>query len=256
MDTTIETTPVRPTSARPATVLCVDADREYLSAIERAFEDRDDLQVRVETDPSAVPDRLDGVDCLVSAYRFDGSDGLELLRAVREVAPSVPFLLHSAVPFEEIDRDTLWDGPTDYLEKASGDSHMALLAYRIGRLVGRHRLTTSARRCHEALEASREATLIVTPDGTVTFANNRLATELSASPAELRGREWTELLEAASVRRLRTEAFPVAADGWSWTGQTTLATDADDPSSSRTTLSTLDDGSAILVFHELDRTDE
>ncbi|WP_018258003.1 PAS domain-containing protein [Halomicrobium katesii] len=255
MDTTIETL-VRPTSARPATALCVDDDREYLSAIERAFEDRDDLQIRVETDPSAVPDRLDGVECLVSAVRPDGSDGRSLLRAVREVAPNVPFLFHSAVPFEEIDRDALWNGPTDYLEKGSGDSHMALLAYRIRRLVGQHRLTASARRCHEALEASREATLMVTPDGEVTFANNRLATELSASPAELRGREWTELLAEASVRRLRSEAFPVAADGWSWTGQTTLATDTDEPSSSRTTLSTLDDGTAILVFHELDRADE
>lgn len=255
MDTTTET-PVRPTSTRPATVLCVDDDREYLSAIERAFEDRGDLQIRVEIDPSAVPDQLDDVDCLVSAGRLDGTDGRSLLRSVREAAPNMPFLFHSTVPFEEIDRNGLWDGPTDYLEKASGDSHMALLGYRINRLVGQHRQMASARRCHEALEASREATLIVAPDGTVAFANNRLATELSASPAELRGREWTELLAAASVRRLRTEAFPVAADGWSWTGQTTLATDTDEPSSSRTTLSTLDDGSAILVFHELDRTDE
>jgi PAS domain-containing protein len=150
--------------------------------------------------------------------------------------------------------ETLADPWTHFLERSADEPRTDLLRHRIDNLVDRQTLETTARRCREALEASREATLIVAPDGTITFANSRLASELSASPDELQGRSWTDLLTEKSVDRLRTEAFPVAADGWSWTGPTTLAADGVDDC--RTTLSRLDDGSSVLVFHELARSDD
>jgi PAS domain-containing protein len=232
------------------TVLCVDDDPDLLSMIERSLGARDAFEVRVETDPSAVRGHLDDVDCLVSGYDLGECDGATLLESVRDVAPELPVVLHSSVPLEGISDGPLADPWTDFLERAGNGPRTDLLGHRIHDLVDRQTLETTARRCRAALETSREATLIVAPDGTVTFVNSQLASELSASPDELQGRRWTELLTDGSVDRLRTEAFPVAADGWSWTGPTTLATDGDGDEERRTSLSRLDDGSTVLVFHE------
>jgi len=230
------------------TVLCVDDDPDHLSEIEGALGDGDTFEIQVETNPSAVRDRLDGVDCLVSGYDLGECDGATLLESIRDVAPDLPVVLHSSVPLSEIPEELLADPWTDFLQRAESDSRTEMLGHRIHTLVDRDVLETTARRCRAALEASREATLIVTPDGTATFANNQLASELSASPDELQGRPWTELLTDDSVDRLRTEAFPVAADGWSWTGPTALTTHEHEQR--RTSLTRLDDGSSVLVFHE------
>jgi len=230
------------------TALCVDDDPDHLSEIESALGDRDTFEIQTETDPSAVRDRLDDVDCLVSSYDLGECDGATLLESVRDVAPNLPVVLHSSVPRSEIPAETLADPWTDFLQRTGSGSQTDLLGHRIHTLVDRDALETTARRCRAALESSREATLIVAPDGTITFANSQLASELSSSPEELEGRPWTELLTDGSADRLRTEAFPVAADGWSWTGPTALAIDEDEQR--RTSLTRLDDGSTVLVFHE------
>lgn len=249
----VNTPPLR-RSRQTTTVLCVDDDEDHLSVLERSLGDRDAFEVRVETDPTVVRDRLDDVDCLVSRYDLGECDGASLLAAVRDEAPELPVVLHSAVPLAELPDGLLTDPWADFVERSADDSRPDLLEHRIRDLAEREALETTARRCRAALEASREATLIVAPDGAVTLANSRLASELSASPDELQGRTWTDLLTEKSVDRLRTEAFPVAADGWSWTGPTTLAADGVDDC--RTTLSRLDDGSSVLVFHELTRSDD
>ena len=249
----VNTPPLR-RSRQTTTVLCVDDDEDHLELLERSLGDHDAFEVRAETDPTVVRDRLDGVDCLVVADDLGECDGATLLETVREEAPTLPVVLHSPVPVGELPAETLADPWTDVLEQSTDGARTDLLQHRVTTLVDRRALETTARRCREALEASREATLIVAPDGTVTFANSRLASELSASPDELQGRSWTDLLTEDSVDRLRTEAFPVAADGWSWTGPTTLAADGVDDC--RTTLSRLDDGSSVFVFHELARSND
>lgn len=253
VNTSVNTPPgARPTETA-ATVLCVDDDPEFLSLIERTLGDATDLEILVETDPTAVRDHLDDVDCLVSAYQLGEYDATHLLGSIRDTAADLPILLHSTIPFETIPDELLVDEWTDFLQKDADDPRIELLGHRVRQLVDRQALETVASRSQAALETSREATLLVAPDGTVTFANSRLATELSASPEALRGRPWEELLTDSAVERLRTEAFPVAADGWSWTGPTTLATD--EGTVCRTTLSRLDDGSTVLVFHDTNRPD-
>lgn len=256
MDTTGAPPRVPGVTEEPISLLCVDDDPEYLALIETAFDEADDLDVLVETDPTTVPDELDGVDCVVSAYGLSDGDGLDVLETVRELAPDLPFVLHTSVPFEDVGEDLLSDERTDYLEKAWSEPQMTLLERRIRQLVSRVRLDTAARRSYAALETSREATLIVGPDGQITFANSRIVSEIPGDRSAIEGQHWTELFEEPSTERLRSAAIPAADDGWDWTGPTTLQTRTDDTDSCRTSLSRLADGSIVFVFHELDRTDE
>jgi len=245
---TNESEPTRRPIREPATVLCVDDDSEYLALIRTAFDDRDDLLVVTETDADAALDRLDGVDCLVSA-------GYDILDAVRDRAPGLPFVLHTSSPAETVSDVLLTDERTDYLQKGWSEPHMALLARRIQNLVARQRLATTVERYGAALETSREATLIVASDGAVAFVNERLASVLLEDRTTLEGRAWDDLFTDETLARLREEALPVTADGWCWTGPTTLRTRTGGITSPRTSLSRLDDGSLVFAFHELDHGD-
>jgi|GEM_PF-2168656 len=236
------------------TVLCVDGDAESLASTASVLSDAG-LSVRTETEPGQVLERLDGVDCLVSAHQLPGTDGLELLATVRETAPSLPFVLHTTAALEAVGGDLLSTDWTEYVPRETSDHHTGLLARRIRTVVDRRQLDTAARRYRTALETSREAILVVAPDGTVDFVNDTLASELSAARSELEGRRWDELFTDESVAHLRNEAFPVAADGWRWTGMTALYGRASAHLDCRASLSRLDDGSMIFAFHSLRRMD-
>jgi CheY-like chemotaxis protein len=76
------------------TVLVVDDDPD-LTAVAGAYLGRlDGVSVETGTDPRETLGRVDGsVDCVVSDYEMPGMDGLELLAAVRDVRPDLPFVL-------------------------------------------------------------------------------------------------------------------------------------------------------------------
>ncbi|PSP93766.1 PAS sensor protein [Halobacteriales archaeon QS_4_62_28] len=235
------------------TVLCIGEDTEYLAMIETAFEDTDRLSILIETEPSQALDRLDGVDCVLSEYCMTGLDGIELLDAIRQRVPDLPFVLHDDIDLAEVS-DRLFDRPkTDFQSKEWDEACMRLLSRRITLVVEYTRFEATANRLSAAVETSREATLVVDPDGTIAFVNDRLAAELPDDLLDGAQNHWEALFTDESVTHLQTDAFPVAADGWNWTGQTVLHTRSDGDATARTTLSHLDDGSIVFVFHRLDR---
>ena len=80
----------------PIRVLLVDDVADFAAVAADLLEREDDrLDVTTETDASASLDRLAETefDCLVSDYQMPGLDGLELLGAVRERWPELPFVL-------------------------------------------------------------------------------------------------------------------------------------------------------------------
>lgn len=243
-----------PASADQITVLCVGEDAEYLAMIETAFEDSPRLRIRCETEPVRAIDRLEGVDCVVSEHSMTGLDAFELLDAVRQRTPGLPFVLHDDIDLAEVSDTLLNRQRTDFLRKEWSEARMRLLGRRITLAVECDRLDATATRLSAAVETSREATLVVAPDGTVAFVNDRLAAEL---PRDLLDGDpyWETLFTESSVAYLRTEAVPVTAEGWSWTGETVLHTRSDGDVTARTSLSRLEDGSLIFVFHALDRTE-
>jgi len=149
-------------------VLHVDDDPEF-TALTREYLRRESERfvVTAETDASAALDRLRdpdvAVDCVVSDYALPGTDGLELLEAVREREPELPFILFTGQGSEAVAGDALARGATEYLRKQRGTEQYALLANRIVNAVEQYR----ARREEARTERYRRELHRVTADTTL-----------------------------------------------------------------------------------------
>ena len=106
----------------PLTVLFVDDYAEYVAA-GRAYLERvdDSLTVLSETSGEAALARLsrEPVDCVVCDYRMPGMSGAELLEAVREEEPGLPFVLLTGHERDRLEA-TVDDDATAVLQKGSG----------------------------------------------------------------------------------------------------------------------------------------
>ncbi|SIR83573.1 PAS domain S-box protein [Natronorubrum thiooxidans] len=99
-------------------ILHVDDDVGRLERTAARLESMDDrLTVRSTSDPAVALDVLEdgAIDWVVSAYRMDGTDGLELLTSVREHQPTCPFILYTGEGSEAVASDAISAGVTDYL---------------------------------------------------------------------------------------------------------------------------------------------
>ncbi|WP_158599362.1 PAS domain S-box protein [Halobellus sp. Atlit-38R] len=132
-------------------VLHVDDDPNFLDLTSTVLARQDDrLEVVTESVAASGLERLtDGgasFDCVVSDYQMPEMNGLELLEAVREQAPDLPFILFTGEGSESIASDAITRGATDYLRKGTQLEQYELLANRITNAVERYR---SAQRAAE-----------------------------------------------------------------------------------------------------------
>jgi Response regulator containing CheY-like receiver, AAA-type ATPase, and DNA-binding domains len=77
-------------------ILHVDDDPGLVDLASECLPREDEsFTVKTETDPTAVPGRLEDerVDCIVSDYEMPEIDGLELVERVQSVDASIPFIL-------------------------------------------------------------------------------------------------------------------------------------------------------------------
>jgi PAS domain S-box-containing protein len=122
-------------------VLHVDDDegireltREYLGR------ENDRLVVEQATGTADALERLDdAVDCVVADYEMTDGDGIELLEAVRDEYPDLPYVLYTGKGSEEIASEAISAGVTDYLQKSPGSGQYAVLANRIVNAVEAYR---------------------------------------------------------------------------------------------------------------------
>jgi len=138
-------------SDRPARVLYVEDDPELARLLERYLEhEREGIAVETCEDPRVALDRIPelGVDCVISDYDMPGMDGLELLAAVREEFPELPFVLFTGKGSEDVASEAISKGVDDYLRKGTGD-RLDVLARRVDNLVEGYRAKTSYREVFE-----------------------------------------------------------------------------------------------------------
>ena len=125
-------------SARPKPIHVLHVDDEPgLADLASTLIERDNeaMLVQTETDPRACQKQLEddsvSVDCIVSDYDMPHLDGLELLERVREMNPTLPFILFTGKGSEEIAAEAISKGVNDYMQKEPGTEHYKVLANRI-----------------------------------------------------------------------------------------------------------------------------
>ncbi|MFB6070652.1 MAG: PAS domain S-box protein [Halanaeroarchaeum sp.] len=120
--------------------LFVTADAADGAAIANRLADEGiDLDAAVVTRPGDALERVDAVDCVVSEMSLPGMDGLDLLAAIRERRPSLPFVLVPEEGSESLASDAMAAGATDYVPRDAGGPPTGLLANRIANVVERFR---------------------------------------------------------------------------------------------------------------------
>ncbi|MFW5964978.1 MAG: response regulator [Natronomonas sp.] len=188
-------------------ILFVDDERQLLSILASKLKGEiDDLEVVTAshaTEALELLEQLD-IDCVVSDYKMPGRNGLELLEAVRERSPSLPFILFTSKGSEDIATEAINADVTDYLQKDLGEEQLALLANRIENAVIQYRAQQEARNTYQHVrrihDRISDAFLGLDSEWTITYVDEQGAGLLEGTPEELHGRNfWTVLPQAAGT---------------------------------------------------------
>jgi PAS domain S-box-containing protein len=208
----------------PIRVLHVDDDPD-VADLTATFLAREVDAITVETATSADEGldriRTGSFDCVVSDHEMPGMDGIELLEAVREEYPDLPFILYTGKGSEAVASDAISAGVTDYLQKKSGSEQYELLANRIRNAVERTRAEQARQRHLEAIETAREGISILDGDGEFIYVNEAYAALYGYDPEEMVGEHWKLIYPDDEVETARTEILPVVEDRGYWHGETT-----------------------------------
>jgi PAS domain S-box-containing protein len=189
----------------PIRVLHVDDQADFADLTATALEREDDrLSVEAVTSADEVLERLtDGVDCVVSDYDMPGRNGIEVLEAVRERAPDLPFILFTGKGSEEVASDAISAGVTDYLEKEGGLSQYTVLANRIRNAVDQYRskraLEGSQRRLSLFVEQSPLGVVEWDEEFRIVSLNDAAEEILGYAESEVRGDSWERIVSGADT---------------------------------------------------------
>ncbi|WP_324661969.1 hybrid sensor histidine kinase/response regulator [Haloarcula sediminis] len=151
-------------------------------------------------------------DCVVSDYEMPEMDGLELLSAVREDDPSLPFILLTGRGDEETASEAINAGVADYLLKLEvvEDKQYGRLANRIESVVEQDR----TRKKFESLVAnSPDGIAHLTGKGVLLSANPSMADWLGTTPEALSGERLTDVMDTETARRRVAAARKAIEDG-------------------------------------------
>ena len=195
----------------PIRVLHVEEDRSFRTFLAEHLEEASGrLSVVPEGDVGVGLSRLrdGGIDCVVSDFAMEGTDGLEFLAAVREDHGDLPFVMLTASGSESVASDATSLGVTFYLVKGSEPAGYATLADLIVRTVDSRRaratLETTQRKYRSLVEAAPDAIFLADAEsGEVLEANPAAATLLGRPTAEIVGRPHTTLHPEGGERQYR-----------------------------------------------------
>jgi len=239
-------------------VLHVDDDPELADLAAIYLEREDDcFDVETTTDPLADVDQLvEGVDCLVSDYDMPGRNGIELLEAVRERRPELPFVLYTGKGSEEIASDAITAGVTEYLQKERGTGQYAVLANRIKNAVTQYRsqreLEESQKRLSLFIEQSPLGVLEYDDDFEIVGLNDAGEEILGYTEAELRGETWEKIVSDTSYENVDevTSALAAAEGGYHSIDENVRKDGSHIVCEWHNRIVTDDDGAVVAVFSQ------
>jgi PAS domain S-box-containing protein len=189
----------------PIRVLHVDDQADFADLTATALEREDDrLSVEAMTSGDEVLERLtDGIDCVVSDYDMPGRNGIEVLEAIRERYPDLPFILFTGKGSEEVASEAISAGVTDYLEKEGGLSQYTVLANRIRNAVDQYRskraLEDSQRRLSLFVEQSPLGVVEWDEEFRIVSLNDAAEEILGYAESEVRGDSWERIVSSTDA---------------------------------------------------------
>ena len=197
----------------PIHVLHVDDDPDF-AALTATFLEREDDRFVVDTAASvdAGLDRLaaGGVDCIVSDYDMDRTNGIDFLTRVRDGYGDLPFVLFTGKGSEEVASEAISAGVTDYLQKGRGTERYEILAHRISNAVEAHRShaesETQRQRLEGILKTVPGCIVQVDTDGRFVFANERAKEVLGLERSAVTDRAYND--PEWRIRDLNGEPIP------------------------------------------------
>ncbi|WP_254839145.1 GAF domain-containing protein [Natronomonas marina] len=179
--------------------------------------ERRGFDLRAVEDAATALDDLGWPDCVVSEYDLPDADGIELLRAARERAPDLPFVLFTDRGSEAVASEAIAAGVTDYLPRTGGES-AERLADRIERsATGTDRRADGRfRRLHDA---TRELMAETDPERIAELTTVAAREIVDASDAAVYlDDDGLELVAATGPHEGRTEKPPAAVERTHRTG--------------------------------------
>jgi PAS domain S-box-containing protein len=144
-------------------VLYTDDESALLEVSKRYLERRNEFAVTTATSASDALDlvKSNGIEAIVSDYQMPGMDGIELLKQVRAINKTIPFILFTGKGREEIAIEAFENGADGYIQKG-GDpkSQFAELAHKITAAVKHRRAdaqVATLNRLYAVLSATNKA---------------------------------------------------------------------------------------------------
>ncbi len=194
-------------------VLLVDDEPGFADTAASLVESRDDrFEVTPETDPREALEAAESgaFDCVVSDYEMPGTDGIELLKAVRERRGDLPFVLFTGKGSERVAGEAVAAGADGYLPKDAGDDPYAALAARVAGVVSESR---PDRRFAEHLDRMADAFCEIDAEWRLAYLNERAAELLERDADDLLGDPIWERFPDVRGTVLEEEFRAAMADG-------------------------------------------
>jgi PAS domain S-box-containing protein len=212
------------------------------------------LRVRGVSSGAAVLDALDHgdepIDCIVSDYEMPATDGLDLLEAVRERDPDVPFIIYTGHGNEDVASEAISAGVTDYVRKSVTGGHR-ILATRITAAVARRRAEAERDLQALAMEAVEEGIAVVDGDGRFVEVNDAYADLYGYERDELVGSSWELINPAEENERMHLQILPVLREEGSWRGESVGLRKDGSTFPKGKSLTSLDDGGFVCAVRDV-----
>jgi PAS domain S-box-containing protein len=184
-------------------VLHVDDEPHFRELVTSYLErHNDNITVITETDPSEALGRLqdERIDCVVSDHQMPGMTGIELLEAVREEYPNLPFFLFTGRGSEDVAAEAIEAGVTSYLQKGGSEVY-GQLANRIQNAVNRRQSERRAKVARSRLLSLYEQTdgfYILDSHWQVVYWNQQIADRTGIPREEILGEVFWDMFEPAA----------------------------------------------------------
>lgn len=177
------------------TLLYVDDEQDLLNLGKLFLERGGDFSVTTTTTPEEMLRHLaeGSFDAIISDYQMPGMDGIELLKRVRGMGLTIPFILFTGKGREEVVIEAINNGADFYLQKG-GDakSQFAELRHKILAALERRRavdaLRDSEQRLSDIINFLPDATFAINTEGTVIAWNKAIETMTGIPATEMLGK--------------------------------------------------------------------